>query len=408
MRWMQWAVVCATMLAAANARSADTVEGLLAQLRALPESKDELASAFHDMHGNACDPLRDLMIARFAATARILDASKKPQHAFSLYRVLAFVRDPAALDWLDQRFEGPGKVALYQWWLPAWYGSDRWLEKPDAWAAFFRKRFAREADPAHKVELLSRLRSFSDPGTVDLFVQMEASPAVTGEQRLAVDAYLRQQGRSFDRARLAATIASLKSNEAGTRTLLLYADQVRDEALVPWLISIVKPPTPPRTVIYAGDLPEVHELLQRITFQLEPKSPKAWKAWFDRHGRDGRETWAKDAMQQFQALMDKDPAEGARFLEKAVYFWNDSLLAPAMSKLASYQALHDHLVGWANLTLSAEPNRRPQIEPMIKRIMAVSGKRLAPWATGLLEDMEYLPKKQPTWEEWVRLINSRV
>ena len=403
------------------------VEALLTELRALPETKSEnaLDSAFFDMHGNANRTLVALMAARFDATPLILkelaalDSKKLPAHAAALYRVLRTVRDPAAIPWLDHRFEGPGASDLFTYWLapsnrPYLYeegvSSARWLEKPDEWAAFYRRRYAKETKPAPRLALLSALQGhFHDPQTVALFQELDRSPAIKGELRLLVEVFLRQHGLALDRILLLETIAELRKTEDGTRTMRLYALAIRDEAFVPWLVSTVKPPQPHQTVIYSDAVPEAHEILQRATFRLDVTSPAAWRAWWTNHGRDGRERWARDAVEEFQALLAKDPGAAKRFLKQAVHRWNDPLLIPFVAELSAHQELHDDLVGWVNLTCSTEPHWRPQLEPIARKIVEQSGATLAPWAKGLLVDLEFLPGAGPlTWEQHVQQLNSRL
>lgn len=87
-----------------------TPDQLIAKLRAIP-LKDDVAGIpgdeFFDMHGNAIEELQGLMKYRFEATLPICRELDRPKlarrYAEALYDVLAFVKDPAGIPWLERR-----------------------------------------------------------------------------------------------------------------------------------------------------------------------------------------------------------------------------------------------------------------------------------------------------------------
>jgi hypothetical protein len=214
--------------------------------------------------------------------------------------------------------------------------------------------------------------------------------------------YLHQHGQTYDQSRLKVAIKELSRTPTGSRELRRYARELRDEAFVPWLVSIVKPPDPDR-LRRASEPSDAHELLTRITFRRDLSSPRAWRAWLAKEGKLGQRAWMRKAMERLLRLLAKDPKAGKAFLEKAVYEWNDSRFVVHVPRLIKHRSLHNDLVGWINLTAMTNPYWRKKLRPFARKIIAQSGKHLKDWARRLLQELGYLPDPDPeTWEQRAR------
>jgi hypothetical protein len=367
------------------------------------------------MHGNANAQLQELMVLRFAATRRIcqeLDSTERstlPLHVRTLHNVLAFVKDPASIGWLERNLESDRAGEFYDFYLPHWHtflwGAPhedvKWVQGAEHWSAFFRRLYAREHDEQHRVEILEAMRAWlHDADTLTFFANMERSPEVTGHALLIAQAYLHQHGVPLNADRVNATIEQLRVEPETAKLLLEYADEIRHEAYIPWLISIVGPKTPKDQVGSA------QWVLEEITFRRDVSGQDEWEAWYARFGSENRRVWADRVVREYLGLLEADPTQALAFLDRAMYRWKDILLLPHMDELLKHKVIHNELVGWINLTY--RPHWRNELQAVARRILAESGDDLEGWAKGLLHGLDFLEGEEMTWEEHVHRDNMRM
>jgi hypothetical protein len=390
------------------------VEELLAKLRELPQGRF-LGNAYFDMHGNVNDALQELMIIRFAATQRICteldstDRAKLPDYVEALYDVLGFVKDPGSIGWLEKGFKGERAGELNALYMRRWRtflrGADcedvRWVEGSAQWSAFFRRLLEHEVDPERRIETLRAMQGWlHDPDTLAFFESQECSRAVRGHELLIAQAYLHQHGRSIDAVRLRATIDELKGTPQGAELLLEFADEIRHEAFVPWLVSVAGPKT------YEEGVGSVQWVLEEITFRRDVSGHDEWEAWYAGHGTEGRHVWINEAVREFLQLLAADPTKANAFLERAVYRWKDVMLLPYVDELLKHKVIHNELVGWINLTY--RPYWREELRPVAERIIAESGNDLDCQAEYLLKGLDFLDPGNTTWADHVHMDNMRI
>ncbi|MGD0897393.1 MAG: hypothetical protein ABR915_06120 [Thermoguttaceae bacterium] len=211
--------------------------------------------------------------------------------------------------------------------------------------------------------------------------------------------YLYQHKHSFDAARLSSAIQKVRSQRGGDRILLGYARELRHEAFLPWLISLLRAsgetdangtPSEPRI-----KLDDVQCALEMITFRLDVVGRAGWQAWYEKHRSLAREAWLREAAAQFEALAEKDPTKAYDFFDKAVYRWNDRALLPYVQRWAKYKFLHGNLIGWINL--SYHPFWRADLRPLAEKIIEEDQGRLERWAQNIARDLGFI-KNDETWE----------
>jgi hypothetical protein len=363
----------------------------------------------YDMHGNAEGGLRELMVMRFDATASVeariesLESrGRNPDLASALYDVLAFVKDPASIPWLERRLRSKVIADRY---LPAWHGGGQWewLTGRDRWIAFFQRAIENETRPERRVEYVWILSSFDDPEVRSFFIAREKSAADPREV-LLVEAYLRQHGLPIDDSRITAAVARLKSGTANRDLLLSTASELRHEAFVPYLIDTLDVAD---QYVYPANY-QSQDLLEAITFQRGIAGKRAWKAWYAMHLGEGHSRWVEAAIASFRQGLERDPAGALASFDKAIYRWNDIDALPLVrDDLLPRAAFHDDIAGWINLTYTGA--NRERLAPIAK-VLAEHPERLQDWARQLLIERKFLPDPAPplTWRQYVQQSNSHV
>ena len=377
---------------------------------------------FFDMHGNANETLVRLMQLRFEATAaiqngidRVEGKSRYARQVDGLYHVLGFVKDPAAIPWLENKLRLPATAkAVNESYMPGWhygvgvgfssnqeFGEWPWLNGREQWIAFFIRAFASAKSVERRMALANVLKGFENPVISQLFLKLRVS-ATDDREVLFVEAYLHQHGIAADGTRIAQAIDALDGNSQNRELLLGTADALRHEAFVPYLIKTANvadqftyPPS------FSSRF-----ALQKITFQLDIEEKKNWQAWYAKHRGESREQWVVAALQTFRGLLTEDPATALkRFRECNVYRWNDmSVLPIIMRDLLPRPEFASAIAGWINLTYTAA--YRPQLQPIAEEL-AKHPERLDDWAKRLLQQRGFLPQTQrESWDDYVRISNS--
>ena len=125
--------------------------------------------------------------------------------------------------------------------------------------------------------------------------------------------------------------------------------------------------------------------------------------WYERHRHEGREVWLRDTLERFRKLEDRDPEEANRFIDKAIYTWNDVALLPHAREWVKNPAYCNQVVGWINLTYA--PERRKLLAPLANEIIRRSSARLEGWARDLLTELGFLDDPGDTWIRYVERSN---
>ena len=358
---------------------------------------------YADPHGNAHPHLQALMVRRFAATTDVRQAIERlettganPPLVTALMRVLAVIKDPSTIAWLEQRTR-PADAGLFDSaWVPFWqYGADGylpWLQDRDAWAAFFARRYAQEPVPDRRVVLLHVLRSLGGPSAARLF-RAEAPSPRGPKEALVIAGWSRAQGLAIDVAALRGAIDLLVREPVNRAFLIEQAEDIRDPAFIPFLI---------------GALPseDADEALQAITFETGVHDPDAWQRWMAANGAVGRSGWRDRAVDGMRLRIAANEREAAAFFEHAVYRWNDIALLPFVEgELATRPPFRAHVAGWINLTYT--PERREDLA-RVAALLTPHVLSLPRWARDLLVGRGFLPGPPTTWNDYVRSVNASI
>ena len=396
------------LLCLAPAAEGSSPPELIARLKALPLDREQGASReLYDLHGNAHELLQALMKQRFAATGPICDElannSLAKPIAAALYDVLAFTKDPAAIEWLERHWDKNTSLIHEAWLNERWetytrgasHEDSKWLTQPDAWAAFFRRRIAAEQNNVRRVRLQRVLAGwFHDDETIAFFRKLEQSRP-SAEELLCAQLYLKQHKQPYDSAQLQDAIESLRRSREGRKVLLDYAGELRDAAFVPWLITVAAPAE--RKI----EVKSPRWVLQAITF----RSDVEWKRWFNSHRGDSRQAWLAAAIAEFNETLASAPDQARSQLEKRVYFWNDREILPYVPHWAEQLHLANEVIGWVNL--SYHPFWRDELRAVAERVLEKHHAELGPSALDLLRGLDFLPRDD-TWDDYVTSTNSRL
>jgi len=90
--------------------------------------------------------------------------------------------------------------------------------------------------------------------------------------------------------------------------------------------------------------------LERITFRRDVQGLSGWQTWFKNNGGKSRHQWMQEASFELIQLAHTNIPAADAFLDKATYRWKDPLMFDTMDALAAHQQLHNHIVGWIDLT----------------------------------------------------------
>ena len=381
------------------------------------DQRTDVFREYYDLHGNACHDLQALMIGRFEFTTNIcneldsVDPESLPGYVAALYDVQATVKDPASIPWLESRLAGPKRVEIYVHCLPRCRtylrGSGpeqaKWMADPEKWEAFFQRWAEGEKVSTLRVQVLHVMQGWCHaPGTLEFFAKLEQDPKTDREELLVAQLYLQQHGKAPDINRMRQAIELLRNSKNGQKILLEFAETMRQEAFVPWLLSVIE--ENPKTEFGDAQL-----TLEKITFRRDISGNEAWKKWFAQHRMEGRSKWLSDASAGILQLATTNLPAAGEFLDKAEYRWNDPALLSTMERLVAYKALHDEIVGWINLTYAEYPHLpefREKLRVLAVRIRDESENNLKDWAKGLMRGWDFLYEDKTTWEEYVRLSNS--
>ncbi len=368
---------------------------------------------FDSMHGNADPDLRELMAARFDATeaiTRSIDryerAGTHPELVDVLYHTLGFVKDPAAIAWLNDRVDIDSHSHPFESvWLATWlnrdkltgdrrrltdgYGSWAWLEGRDRWIAFFIQAIGRSASDERRALLLEILTGFNDPAVVSfLSHRVPAGPMET----LVAEYYWRLHGRgNSSDARLAAAIDTLARDRANHWCLVMMAHALRHAAFVPYLIANLDAESEKRALPWSAQ-----ETLEKITFEVRFRGRDAWDRWFATHGREGRQAWLDRALATMRRFLREDERIAEGFFERVRDRWDDIALLPFIDQeLSSRPAFRDDITYWIDLT--AQPAYRSRLEPLARKIRP-----------GRPFNQRWWDRRSDdtSWREYVRRLNS--
>jgi len=394
-------------------------ENIFKELKSLPQASDDF-SAYYDMHGNANQRLQVLMVGRFEFTTNICreldstDAKLFPGYVAALYDVLATVKDPASIPWLERHLAGSRRDQIFTDWLPHWRTylrgagteDERWFAGREKWAAFFLKWAKSETQPEQRTAVLRTMQGWlNDPQTLAFFVQLEADSKTSDEDLLTAQLFLQQQGQPFDAEKLQKVIKRLGNSERGRKILLEYANEMKHEAFVPWLLETVEENP-------EEDSGNAQWVLEAITFRRDVQGRAAWQKWAGEHGKEGRKAWMEEASIQLLALAKTNLPAAQTFMDKAMYRWKGPIMLPTMERLADFKPLHNEIVGWINLTYNGARHHPPQfcdqLRTLALRIQKESEPDLADWAKRLMHDWDFLFVDTTTWEEFIQMSNSRV
>jgi hypothetical protein len=383
------------------------VTGILASLRA----KRGSPFAYYDLHhGTPNGYLRELMEVRFEATRAILvelewlesapqvagfeagpgAGSAQWSYRQALYHVLAMVKDPRTIEWLETRVDEGRGGPIYDEWLHRWkyfpigqnYAERSWLAEEDRWSALLRRLADKADSPTRRLLALQVMQQwFTDEETVRYFLDLRQDSTLTPEQSLAVEFFLDRNGIEADAARIQTSIDAMRTTEEGFRELTYIANYMRHESFVPWLIG---------QGLFGS------YTLRRSTLNFNAR----WDAWWQEHGAEGRERWVDTFFASLFELYDRDPAAAAEWLDKSQYSMDgDLIVAEHLLEVADRPLLDDRTC--VLLMFVYRPHLRPRLQAVADKIMSRH-----PSGDGLKDGLRCLGEvglvpRTVTWEEVV-------
>lgn len=366
--------------------------------------------------------LYPLLEARFAATDMICAAlDREPGSTAAwrkeLYRALSVVKDPRTIEWLEARLDGPDAKLIESSWLMWWesaylWSPTRWriwptrlfVERREAWTRFFLD-WADSLPEEHRGPFVRILAYLSDDeATVNLFLALERRPDLPWQDRLLAETYLVQHDRPIDGAQAALAVQRLLVRDS--ETALAYAEALRQEALVPWLVRLLYDKR-------EEEQPRVENALRCITLARDVHGWSQWFTWYVRHEQQSRAQWISEAMDSFRELLERDPVEAKRALAEQVNLhrrwpwngapvvapWGDAVLLPYMKEFAAHSSLHPEIAQWVRA--SYHPCRRAEYQPLVDQLLRESREQLD---TGVIESLGLygLTDRPPTWQEHIQ------
>ena len=379
------------------------------EIREFPEHGATPTDGAYFMAGWPRSAIKELMLQRFEATnavceeLKVTDCNLHPMRCASLYRVLAFVKDPDGIPCMESLLAMGRGTELVEMWLTYWgsrhyrfpnYVTGQWFEGPEQWSAFFRKLFERADREAQRTAVLYAMRSWlHDPDTRAFFSKFEQDLQTTGEEALIAKVFLHQHGQPPSAEGLEPVISTLRKTPNGQRLLMHAAGALRHPSFIPWLISMLTPETRNKTQA------EAERLLQKITFRLDITGQEAWMSWYERYGEQTREDWVKEAVDKLLKMLRSDPEAAYKVFARAVYRWNDRALLPHFDKLARFAVLHDRLLGWINLAYN--PYYNSEFLDCANKIIDLKTTDIDQRTNDLLHGMGFHVTEPNTWEAYV-------
>lgn len=415
--------ICLTISSLHSSHAEAVHESPEALIRAL-ESSDR--QYLFDMHGNARRELRKLMEARFSATRHITSAIQRLEKstveedqelAAALFHVLGFVKDPAAIGWLRNRWHSTVKSTVMEHWLQAWqdrprgyggspvqgYGEWRWLSGRERWIATFIDASLKPTLAGDRLAIMQILSGFDDK-SVRIYFERLRSTSLEPEEVLIVEGYVSAHGGRTHDSQIEAAIDKLSVDPGKHLFLIDTAEFFRHKAFIPFLISIIESPVKPpgRSVSWRPE-----EQLELITFALGLRGKKAWQDWYRVHGSRSREDWYEMALESFRRELARNPSAAEKQFDDAIYGWSDIIFLKFIDdELSSRPAFHKHIVDWINY--SYRHTHRKRLARLAAKISRPPT-HLDKASRKTLMDLEFLPpSKKWTWADEVWMATNRL
>lgn len=363
----------------------------------------DLGWYFFDMHGNPGEEIEALCRARFGATRLVcreldeLEVADRPDYARALFYVLGRVKDPASIEWLEDRLEGQQARLIQDTWLAMWRDSDlyvwpdsvKWLTGTEPWTEFFIEAADCETNANLRLRWLQGMYTYLHSDRVISFFQSIAEDAsAPTEERLLAMTYLYQHGRPPDGDHLTAFVQSCAKSDAPL--IIKYVRHLPHEAFVPWLLSLNSVPVHGNGSGYSLDWE-----LRRITFARGVEGQAGWQAWYEKHRGQNRQQWIAEALDEFEGLQARSPDEALRILERECWPWCQPIIHERMLQWAEHKPLHRWLVSY--LESAAHPWSMEQLRPIAERIIQDSLEDLDWQSRHKLLRLGFLPGDY--WEE---------
>lgn len=407
---MRHPVAVLFLLFAACDAHADLREIPRSAARAMAEVEATRDDMQFDTHGNVSEALQELMRLRFAATPALLGAIDRlkgvpgrSQTRNALALTLGFIRDPAAIAWLES--QSPGDLEFHEAYWLGWtrsgphMGAWPWLIERHRWLAYWWRALDKAPTPEIRVRILSLLATFDDGSVLE---KMHVRMATAGDPRemLVIAAYLDAHGAKYDEQRLRNAIAAMSKAPEDVDFVASVAYHFHHPAFVPYLIEHADV-----TMWYSPGTRPAQLPLERITYRQDVEGKAAWQAWYAQHGREPRSRWREAALAPFRELLHRDRKAAARWFEKGVYVLAEiDLLDFVQTHIEPHPEFRSHLAGWVNLTYA--PLLRSRLQPLAQRLVR-RPELLEAWALDLLRELHFVPgEPSVVWGDEVWRANS--
>jgi hypothetical protein len=407
-----WALAATWTVPRVLGGQAEQKERALRALESLRTNGDP-PTGFFGPHGGPCEELLPILLARFAGTKAVcqeldaLDWTARPAYGAALLTTLGIIKDPAAIPWLRAHWEGPMRERVFKYWLPPWleglppglrlHKHAKWFEGDAQWSQFFSSLVRDERDPRQRIVLVQGMASFlHDGATIRFFRDHARAPDLSPKETLLVNTYLRLHGEEVNAPGLRLLIADISASPRDEDKVLLlaYAPLVRDEAFVPWLISVGESP------LEEGEAQSVEDALRQMTFCRSASGKRAWRDWYQENGSETYREWVDRSLSDWEALAKIDIGHALRVLQEQRYLWADAALYPRVQGWLQYKELHSEIAVW--IGASYHPFWRDKLKPLARRIIDESRNELTEEASDTLRILEFLPDPENTWERYVR------
>ena len=207
--------------------------------------------------------------------------------------------------------------------------------------------------------------------------------------------YLYFYGRPFEGARLTAAIEQMHAAGNGTAKVLEYTPRFHHPAFVPWLLAQAEQPNLPDKTTDS-----IESDLEAITWQRGIVGIKDWKEWYAAHGRETQTQWIESALNDFDRLVESNPAQAAAVLKWRIYQWGGDAVLERLPKWCAHAELHEAVATWLQANDFAAQHAR--YAAIAKRILDERRDTLRDWARQVLQRIVDKPPEAPTWEDQFR------
>lgn len=347
---------------------------------------------------------RHLALARFSATESICEEIERlddtrPSYAQALLGVLAIVKDPEIIPWLEREISA--RAGLLKSWVHKWSFTPprgpvphlEWLTGEDEWFAFFKRHHQKCEDKRLRLKMLDVMAwYFHGDEAVAFFKRVEQTEDADIKERLHAQWYLVRHGREIDTSVTQGIMREHSRTSEGREIIGTYVGRMRHEVFVPWLLKHYHARGVERAY------PGVDNLLSTVTGVADLKGKEAWEQWYASHKGETHAQWVAQRVAQLEALCAEDPAQALRIVEQEWMIWSDDgALLPHLQRWAKDRQYHGLIA--TILPRMRDPGWWPELRSVARNVLNEEPLAISPTMARELKRAGF--DDSDTWEDFV-------